>query len=235
MIRNARSLAADLPQATDGSEIARLLRFFWMNVTEPQLVSREAQLIKRVCGGEPQAFEELVRPYERLVYATAISILRNPEDAEEVSQEAVLKAFVNLSSFRGEARFSTWLVQITYNEARMKLRKARQHLYESIDNLQQDAEGEYRPRDFADWRPIPSELLETDQVRQALQNAINSLSPAYREVVVLRDVQNLNIKDTAAILGIPEGNVKTRLHRARLILRDLLAPGLNGLWRNEQR
>jgi RNA polymerase sigma-70 factor, ECF subfamily len=126
-----------------GSGTDGFLQFLSMDVTEPQLSSKEAQLIKRVCGGEPQAFEELVRPYERLVYATAISILRNPQDAEEVSQEAVFKAFTHLSSFRGESKFSTWLVQITFNEARMKLRKDRQHLYDSIDTQQQDAEGDY--------------------------------------------------------------------------------------------
>ena len=206
-----------------------------MDVTEPELSSKEAQLIKRVCGGEPQAFEELVRPYERLVYATAISILRNPQDAEEVSQEAVFKAFVHLSSFRSESKFSTWLVQITFNEARMKLRKDRQHLYDSIDTPQQDAEGDYWPRDFADWRPIPSEVLETDEARQALESAINSLGPRYRDVVVLRDVENLSIKETALILGIPEGSVKTRLHRGRLILRDLLSPGIDGRWGTENR
>jgi RNA polymerase sigma-70 factor (ECF subfamily) len=206
-----------------------------MDVTEPELSSKEAQLIKRVCGGEPQAFEELVRPYERLVYATAISILRNPQDAEEVSQEAVFKAFAHLSSFRSESKFSTWLVQITYNEARMKLRKDRPHLYESIDTQQPDAEGDYWPRDFADWRPIPSEVLETDEARRALENAISSLSPRYRDVVVLRDVENLSIKEAALILGIPEGSVKTRLHRGRLILRDLLSPGMDGKWRTENR
>jgi RNA polymerase sigma-70 factor (ECF subfamily) len=205
-----------------------------MSVTEPESSSKEAQLIKRVCGGEPQAFEELVRPYERLVYATAISILKNAEDAEEVSQEAVFKAFAHLSSFRGESKFSTWLVQITFNEAKMKLRKDRQHLYVSIDIQQQDAEGDYWPRDFADWRPIPSEVLETDEARQALEHAINSLSPRYKEVVVLRDVENLSIKDTALILGIPEGSVKTRLHRGRLILRDLLSPGIDGNWRKRK-
>jgi RNA polymerase sigma-70 factor, ECF subfamily len=126
-----------------GSGTDGFLQFLSMDVTELQLSSKEAQLIKRVCGGEPQAFEELVRPYERLVYATAISILRNPQDAEEVSQEAVFKAFTHLSSFRGESKFSTWLVQITFNEARMKLRKDRQHLYDSIDTQQQDAEGDY--------------------------------------------------------------------------------------------
>jgi RNA polymerase sigma-70 factor, ECF subfamily len=201
-----------------------------MNMPQPQLESIETQLIRRVCGGEPEAFEELVRPYERMVYLTAISILRNQADAEEVAQDAVLKAFSKLSSFRGECKFSTWLVQITYNEARMRLRKDRRHLYESLDEQQKDPEGDYWPRDFADWRPIPSESLEEDETRQALQDAINSLSPTYREIVVLRDVQNLSIRDAATILGLSEATVKTRLHRARLLLRDALAPGLDGCW-----
>jgi RNA polymerase sigma-70 factor, ECF subfamily len=201
-----------------------------MNMPQPQLDSNEAELIRRVCDGTPEAFEELVRPYERLVYVTAISILRNQADAEEVAQEAVLKAFSKLSRFRGDCKFSTWLVQITYNEARMRLRKDRRHLYESIDGDKQDAAGDYWPRDFADWRPIPSEMLERNQIREALQNAINSLSPAYREVVILRDVENLSIRDTSIILGITEGNVKTRLYRARLLLRDALAPGFDGAW-----
>jgi RNA polymerase sigma-70 factor (ECF subfamily) len=165
-----------------------------------------------------------------MIYATAISVVKNPADAEEVCQEAVLKAFSNLSSFRAESKFSTWLVQITYNEARMKLKKARPHLYESIDDQQQNQEGDFWPKDYADWRPIPSELLEQNEIRQAVQDAINSLSPSYREVLVLRDVQHLSIKETSTILGISEPNVKTRLHRARLLLRDGLAPGIDGCW-----
>src|ERR1700751_508693 len=156
-----------------------------MHMPQPQLEPIEAQLIRRACGGEPEAFEELVRPYERMVYLTAISILRNQADAEEVAQDAVLKAFSKLSSFRGECKFSTWLVQITYNEARMRLRKDRRNLYESLDEQQADVDGEYLPRDFADWRAIPSELLEQNEARQALENAINSLSQMYREVVML--------------------------------------------------
>src|SRR5258708_8053404 len=95
-----------------------------------QLHANEVELIKSICDGECEAFYELVQPYERMVYATAISVLKNPADAEEVAQEAVLKAFSNLSSFRAESKFSTWLLQITYNEAKMRLRKARSHLYE---------------------------------------------------------------------------------------------------------
>lgn len=165
-----------------------------------------------------------------MVYATAISIVKNPADAEEVAQEAVLKAFSKLSSFRGEAKFSTWLIQITYNEAKMKLRKAHAKLYESIDDSQQTEDGEFWPKDYADWRPIPSELLEENEIRQAVQDAISSLSENYREVLILRDVQRLSIKETTTILGISEGSVKTRLHRARLLLRDSLAPGIDGCW-----
>jgi RNA polymerase sigma-70 factor, ECF subfamily len=201
-----------------------------MSTPQSQLQTNEAQLIRRVCEGEREVFYELVRPYERMVYATAISILKNPADAEEVAQEAVLKAFSNLPSFRGEAKFSTWLVQITYNEARLKLRKARLHLYESIDEQQQNDDGDYVPNDFADWRPIPSEALESDEMRKMVQNAINLLAAIYREVLILRDVQLLTVKETMIILGISEATVKTRLHRARLLLRDSLAPGFDGCW-----
>jgi len=201
-----------------------------MSIPRPLLQTNEAQLIKRICDGEREAFYELVHPYERMIYAIAISILKNPADAEEVAQEAVLKAFSNLVSFRGDAKFSTWLAQITYNEAKMKLRKARPHLYESIDAQQQNEDGDYSPRDFADWRPIPSELLEVSEIRETLLNAINLLSSTYREVLVLRDVQLLSIKETTTILGISEAAVKTRLHRARLLLRDNLAPGFDGFW-----
>jgi RNA polymerase sigma-70 factor, ECF subfamily len=201
-----------------------------VTATQSQSQTKEASLIKRVCDGEREAFYELVRPYERMIYATAISVLKSPADAEEVAQEAVLKAFSNLSSFRAESKFSTWLVQITYNEAKMRLRKARSHLHESIDDQQQNEEGGFWPKDYADWRPIPSELLEQNEVRQAVQDAINLLNPSYREVLVLRDVQHLSIKETSTILGISEPSVKTRLHRARLLLRDRLAPGIDGSW-----
>jgi RNA polymerase sigma-70 factor, ECF subfamily len=205
-----------------------------MTMTPSQLRANEAELIKSVCAGEREAFYELVRPYERMIYATAFSVVKNPADAEEVAQEAVLKALSHLSSFRAESKFSTWLVQITYNEAKMKLRKARPHLYESIDDQQLTEEGDFWPRDFADWRPIPSELLEQNEIRQTVQDAINSLSPSYREALVLRDVQHLSIKETSTILGISEPNVKTRLHRARLLLRDRLAPGMDGSWTKGQ-
>jgi len=190
----------------------------------------ESELIERVCAGEKECFYKLVRPYERAVFTAAMSILNNSADAEEVAQEAVLKAFKHLSSFRREAKFSTWLVQITINEARLKLRKDRRHLYESVDEPQPDNEGEYFPKDYADWREIHSETLQRRELREALKRALDSLAPKYREVLILRDVQHLSIEETAQALGLTTGNVKTRLLRARMQMRDALAPGIDGSW-----
>lgn len=192
--------------------------------------ANEAELIRLVCEGDREAFYRLVQPYERTVYTTAMSILNNQADAEEVAQEAILKGLVALPRFRGEAKFSTWLIQITINEARLKLRKDRRHLYESVDAQQTDEEGDCFPKDFADWREIPSEELQRKQLREALKRALESLPPKYREVLILRDVRHLNIQETAQVLGITEGCVKTRLLRARFHMRDALAPGIDGRW-----
>jgi RNA polymerase sigma-70 factor (ECF subfamily) len=198
--------------------------------SKPYLNSNEAELIRRVCNGEKEVFYALVQPYERAVYTAAMSILNNQADAEEVAQEAVLKAFSNLAKFRGEAKFSTWLVQITINEARLKLRKDRRHLYESVDEPQSGEEGDYFPKDFADWREVPSEALQRKELRDALKKAMAELPRKYREVLVSRDIQHLSIEETSQVLGISVGNVKTRLLRARLQMRDALAPGFDGSW-----
>jgi len=121
------------------------------------------------------------------------------------------------------------LIQITVNEARMRKRKEHAHMIEPIVDHQDD-EGNYTPRDFADWREIPSETLERKEVRQMLAEALASLGEKYQEVFVLRDMQHLSIEETAKTLGITTASVKTRLLRARLMLRDLLAPGLGGSW-----
>jgi RNA polymerase sigma-70 factor (ECF subfamily) len=201
-----------------------------MSSTEPRLEAAEADLLERARQGDKEAFYNLVCPCERAVYTAAVSILNNSADAEEVAQEAVLKAFANLASFRGEAKFSTWLIQITINESRLKLRKDRRHLYESVDEPRADDEGEYSPKDFADWREVPSEALQRRELREALKRAIAQLQSMYREVLILRDVQQRSIQETSQILGLTEGSVKTRLLRARLQMRDALAPGIDGTW-----
>lgn len=195
----------------------------------------ELALIERICKGEKELYYSLIQPYERALFIAAHSILKNEADAEDVAQEAALKGLKYLSGFRRESKFSTWLIQIAVNEARMKLRKDRRHLYDSIDDSPENEEGDYIPRDFADWREIPSETLQRKELQQAIQKALDSLAPKYREVFVLRDVQKLDIRDTAAALGITEASVKTRLLRARLQMRDALAPGIDGGWSREER
>ena len=201
-----------------------------MMATEFKSEQTEIQLLETVQQGNVEAFYELVRPWERSVFMTALAIVRNEADAEEVAQEAILKAFKNVGRFRGESKFSTWLIQITINEARMKIRKGRAHLYDSIDEGQRNDDGEYMPKDFADWREIPSEALETKQLRDAIRKALDELPEKYRSVFMLRDVQQMSIQETAKGLGISEANVKTRLLRARLRMREALAPGWGGSW-----
>ena len=189
----------------------------------------EPSLIARICNGEASLFAQLVKPYERRVYVTALTLLRNDADAQDAAQEAILKAFANLRQFRGESLFSTWLIQITVNEARMRQRKQHAELFEPIAGLQ-DEEGAYTPRDFADWREIPSEALERSEIRTLLAKALSSLAQKYREVFVLRDVEQMSIEETAQVLNISIASVKTRLLRARLMLRDMLAPKLAEGW-----
>jgi len=191
--------------------------------------TREQDLISQVQRGQHELFYELVRPYERRVYAAAMAILRNEHDAEDAAQEAMLKAFANIRQFRAEARFSTWLIQITVNEALMRRRRERTVVMEGIDDRRDD-EADYAPRDFADWREIPSEALERKEIRQRLAAALGTLDRKYREVFVLRDMEHLNIQETAEALGISVASVKTRLLRARLMLRDLLAAGWKEGW-----
>ena len=118
--------------------------------------TREQELLAEVQRGQTELFYELVRPYERRVYAAAMAILRNETDAEDAAQEAMLKALANIRKFRGESRFSTWLIQITVNEALMRRRRERTVVMEGIGDRRNEEEADYAPRDFADWREIPS-------------------------------------------------------------------------------
>ena len=189
----------------------------------------EAALIGRIQSGERELFYELIRPYERRVFVIVFSILRNEQDAEDAAQDAFLKAFKYLAQFRSESRFSTWLIQVAINEARLRQRKSHLEIMRPIVD-QENEDGTYTPRDFTDWREIPSEALERKEIRERLVAALGSLAQKYREVFVLRDVEHMSIEDTALALGISAGAVKTRLLRARLMLRDLLSPGLEGIW-----
>lgn len=189
---------------------------------------REVALIERIQRGERELFCDLIQPYEKRVFVMALTILRNEADAEDVAQEAFLKAFKHLSQFRSESRFSTWLIQVAINEAHMWQRKRHLEIMRPIEDSE-NQDGTYTPRDFADWREIPSEALERKEIRDKLIAALGSLATKYREVFVLRDVQHMSIEETSEALGISVGAVKTRLLRARMMLRDLLSPGFENV------
>jgi RNA polymerase sigma-70 factor (ECF subfamily) len=191
-------------------------------------LQEEQQLIARILAGEKQLFHVLIRPYERSVYVMAMSFVHNEADAEEVAQEAFLKAFRKLTSFRGEAKFGTWLISITLNEARSRLRRRGAAPMESLDK-DPDEPGHVSPALLRDWKEIPSEALQRQEVRLMLQKAISSLPPIYREVFTLRDIEDLSTIEAAETLNISVASIKVRLYRARIMLQKILAPQLKQL------
>lgn len=188
----------------------------------------ESQRIAAILAGQREQFHELIRPYERRVYAMAFALLKNEADAEEAAQEAFLKAYRSLSSFRAESRFGTWLVSIALNEARSVLRRRSQFPQDSIEEAREDQPG-IRPALLRDWREIPSETLERAEVRLILRTAIDNLPALYREIFLLRDLEELSVNECAATLDITVSAAKVRLHRARLLLQKELAPQLKHL------
>lgn len=197
-----------------------------MSTATLNLESHETGLVERVCAGDKESFYKLIQPYEQAVFSMAMSVLGNEADAQEVSQEAVLRAFCALRHFRGECKFSTWLIQITINAALAKVRKDRRRVYESIDEQRADE------KDYPDWREIPSEELQRKELSKALHRAMESLPPRYREVLVLRYVRHLSTQETARILGVTVSCVKIRLLRARSQMRDALTPAIDTSWVN---
>jgi RNA polymerase sigma-70 factor (ECF subfamily) len=185
----------------------------------------EAQIIASILAGNTHLFHDLIRPHERSVYAMALSLLHNEADAEDAAQEAFLKAFRNLASFRGESKFGTWLISITLNEARSRLRSKKVMKTESLDEPPEN-QGPVTPALLRDWREIPSEALERHEIRDMLQQAITDLPLIYREVFLLRDVEELSVNQSAETLGISIASVKVRLHRARIMLQKKLVPQL---------
>ena len=195
----------------------------------------ESGLIGKICQGQTELFHTLIKPYERTVFAVAYSVMNNGADAEDVAQEAFLNALKGLKSFRAEAKFSTWLIQIAFNEARMRLRRSRTQAHQSLDEIVGNEQSDDVPRDFADWREIPSEALARKELRQIMEKTLQSLRAIYREVLILRDVQGLTTAETSQVLSVTEDVVKTRLRRARLQMREALAPGYDGSWTSESK
>src|SRR5689334_16739342 len=185
-------------------------------------VTEELALVQAAKQGDVGAFEQLVKRYDRNIFRIAQHITQNREDAQDVVQDAFLKAYEKLDQFQGNSKFYTWLVRIAVNEALMRLRKRRTGKMVSIDEDVQTEEGSV-PRDLAEWRPNPEQEYNQAELAEILRKTINGLPPGFRVVFVLRDVEGLSTEETANALGLSVPAVKSRLLRARLQLRERLS------------
>ena len=181
----------------------------------------ESVLVNAARKGDVSAYEELVRRYDRNVFRIAQHITQNREDAEDVVQDAFLKAYQNLGQFQGQSKFYTWLVRIAVNEALMRLRRRRPERMVSLDE-DVKTEEDSMPREIADWTPNPELLYNQAELKDILSRTIQGLPTSFRTVFVLRDVEGLSTEETAEALGLSIPAVKSRLLRARLQLRERL-------------
>ena len=184
-------------------------------------VDDEIELVARARKGDAASFSVLLRRYEGKIFRLAMNITQNREDAEDVLQEAFLKAYEHLDQFQGNSRFYTWIVRIAVNQALMKLRKRRSDRTVSLDE-QIDTGEDTVVREIAAWDPDPEERFSREELHEILTGAIDDLAPIYRTVFTLRDVDGLSTEETAEVLDLTVPAVKSRLLRARLQLRDKL-------------
>lgn len=185
----------------------------------------DAELVTRAQQGDLAAFETLVSRHEQRVYAVALRMLRNPHDAEDVTQQTFMDALEGLNGFRAEASFTTWILRITTYASLKILRKRKGLEMISLDHaLDPGGEGPDLPHPeyIADWRESPERLAEHSETSRLIEEALDELDEKYRVIFLLRDVQGLSVRETADALGISEVNVKVRLLRARLQLRERL-------------
>jgi RNA polymerase sigma-70 factor, ECF subfamily len=181
----------------------------------------ESALVAQAKAGDQNAFAELVNRYERKIYRLAKNITRNDEDAEDVLQDAFLKAYTHLDNFKGDSKFYTWIVRIAVNEALMRLRKRKNDRTVPLDEPVELGE-ETVAREIAVWEDNPEQQYSQEEWRRILDEAVDSLKPDFRTVFVLRDIEELSTEETAETLGISVPAVKSRLLRARLALRERL-------------
>jgi RNA polymerase sigma-70 factor (ECF subfamily) len=210
-----------------------------MGAIQPKIdepISEELALVQAAKAGDVGSFEQLVKRYDRNVFRIAQHITQNREDAEDVVQDAFLKAYRNLAQFQGQSKFYTWLVRIAVNEALMKLRRRRPERMVSLDE-EVKTEEDSVPREVADWSPNPEQQYSQAELKDILSKTIQGLPPSFRTVFVLRDVEGLSTEETADALELSVPAVKSRLLRARLQLRERLnryfKRGGNGELRDE--
>ena len=197
------------------------------NQTTP--AASDTDLVTRAKAGELDAFEALTNRYERRVYSLALRMLRQEQDAEDVTQQTFLSALENLGGFRGDASFATWLLRIATHAALKVIRKRSGLDTVSLEETTEEADSYgtiSHPEYIADWRQSPEQLVQKNEIQRLLDDALAKLDEKHRLVFLLRDVEGLSVKETAEALGLSDANTKVRLLRARLQLRELLTQAL---------
>jgi RNA polymerase sigma-70 factor, ECF subfamily len=196
-----------------------------MSLPDPEF---EAECIRRILAGEKHLFHSLIRPCERSIYFLLLSILKNETDVDDAAQDTVIKVYQNLGKFRGDSQFRTWVLSIARNEGLGRLRKIGSRREDSLEAETDESTGDYTPAILTSWKEIPAEALERKELGAILRDAVEGLPEIYRNVVLLRDIEEMDIRQTAVALHISEAAVKVRLHRARALLQRRLAPQLKG-------
>jgi len=194
--------------------------------SEPSSISGpwESQWIESAKKGDIESFERIVLAYQQKVYNLAYRLLGEREEAEDLSQEVFINVFRHLPRFRGDSQFSTWIYQVTLNHCRNRLKYLKRryhHATESLDDPIVTAEGEIE-KHLPYEGDAPEDALYRQQVQKVVQVALQELREDYREVIVFRDIQELSYQEISEILGLPEGTVKSRLHRARWELKEVI-------------
>lgn len=184
----------------------------------------ESRWIEAAQRGDAESFERIVFAYQQKVFNLAYRLLGEREEAEDLTQEVFVNVFRHISKFQGKSQFSTWIYQVTMNHCRNRfkyLKRRYHHATESLDDPLQTSEGEI-DKDLPDEGDIPEDVLYRQQIQGMVQVALGKLQEDHREVVVLRDIQEFSYQEISDVLGLPEGTIKSRLHRARLELRETL-------------
>jgi RNA polymerase sigma-70 factor (ECF subfamily) len=190
---------------------------------------QEVEFLSALRSGQDDAFETLVRTHSGRMLAVCSRILRNDEEAREAVQEAFVSAFRSIQSFEGACRLGTWLHRIAVNASLMRLRSKKRRPEESIEDLLPGFKDDgHAASDPQDWSPTALQMMETRETREFVRGCIDRLPETYRTVLILRDIEEMDTSEAAEVLGVTQGVVKVRLHRARQALRRLLDQEFGG-------
>ena len=186
-------------------------------------VDDDEALVARCASGDREAFNDLVLKYQKKVFNVAYRFVGDQEEANDLAQEIFAAAYQNLKKFRGDSKFSTWLFQIATNRGKNRFKYLkRRGFFVNKSSQNQDEEGEGYQKVVPDNSSNPENILSSRQIQKVVQDAIDELEPDHKEIVILRDIEGFSYEEIARMLDLPEGTTKSRLHRARMVIKEKL-------------